>query len=61
MIAIVETMREDDFSPTKLSIKGITPKMFGDAKEYVNKYPQCQRFASSSNRPSVDLHTLRSP
>ena len=36
------------------------PKMFKDAKEYVKKYPQCQRFAPSSNKPSVDLHALRS-
>ena len=35
-------------------------KMFGDAKNYVKKCPQCQRFAPASNRLSTDLHTLRS-
>ena len=36
------------------------PKMFKDTKEYVKRYPQCQIFAPSSSRPSIDLHTLRS-
>jgi len=35
------------------------PKMFDDAREYVKKCPQCQRFVPS-NRSSADLHTLRS-
>jgi len=34
--------------------------MFDDVKNYVRKYPQCQMFAPASNRPSSDLHTLRS-
>jgi len=34
------------------------PKKFDGNKEYVKKYQQCQRFSSSSNRLSSDLHTL---
>jgi len=37
------------------------PKMFNDTNEYVQRCPQCQRFSPSSNRLSMDLHTLRSP
>ena len=37
------------------------PKMFDDAKDYVKKCPQCQRFAPASNRQSTNLHTLCSP
>ena len=33
-------------------------KIFNDAKNYVKKCSQCQRFAPASNRPSTDLHTL---
>ena len=29
-----------------------SPKMFDDAKECVKKWPQCHRFAPSSNRPA---------
>ena len=35
--------------------------MFKDAKKYVKRCSQCQRFARSSKRPSANLHTLRSP
>ena len=36
-------------------------KLFENVEEYVKWCPQCQRFALTSNRPSTDLHTLRSP
>ena len=34
------------------------PKMFDDAKNYVKKCSDCQRFARALNIPSSDLHTL---
>jgi len=37
------------------------PKMFDDDKDYMRKCQQCQMFAPVSNRPSSNLHTLRSP
>jgi len=36
------------------------PKMFDDAKYYVKMCSQCQKFTPVSNRPSTDIHTLRS-
>jgi len=36
------------------------PKMSDDAKKYVKKCPQYQRFTLSSNRPSMDLYTAES-
>jgi len=37
------------------------PKMFEDAKDYVKKCQQYQRFTPALNKPSTDLHTLRCP
>ena len=36
-------------------------KMFNDAKDYMKRCSQCQRFALASNRSSIILYTLRNP
>ena len=61
MMTTVKTTREVDLVYKAINQGYYWPKMFDDTKEYVKRCLQCQRFASSSNRPSTDLHTLRSP
>ena len=57
MIVIAKTMREADPSLTKSSTKEY---YWPNATKYLKKCLQCHRF-TPSNRPSTDVHTLRSP
>ena len=61
MMMIVGTMREVGLWLTKPSTGILLAKMFNNAKKYVKKCAQCQRFALSSNRLNMNLHTLWSP